>query len=330
MSFYPDLSTGGVPCTSIVHLKLQDCPHGLVLRSQPTRCTTTVQQHRLLSRLKIHVPAGVTGSIPADCPAPFTALIHLGVSNTSVGGTLPACIVNTVHQLEISNTKFEGVFPNIEASSNLRYLIAETDPESASKFSGPFPRIDNAEHLHYANLNNHQVCMTCYHHFATCLKGFKLLVYRVVQNSYTVQWQQLVCWNNHHDNVQFEGTLPLANNVEAILAEGNKLTEVRVLNANRLELLDVAGNQISVLPAELEQLPNLQALHVDGNQLTKLPQIWAVDNLRDFTAARNKIEVRCCTLLVPNRPLPNGSVHPTPTAVATTVLYCKVISNAER
>ena len=35
------------------------------------------------------------------CEKPFDLLIHLGVSNTSIGGTLPSCIVNKVHQLEI-------------------------------------------------------------------------------------------------------------------------------------------------------------------------------------------------------------------------------------
>ena len=86
--------------------------------------------------------------------------------------------------------------------------------------------------------------------------------------------------------------MTLTNNIEAFLAEGNQLTEVKLPNANRLELLDVAGNKLTTLPAEVTQLPNLQALHVDGNQLTELPGIWALENLRDVTAARNQITVR--------------------------------------
>jgi hypothetical protein len=93
-------------------------------------------------------------------------------------------------------------------------------------------------------------------------------------------------------DVQFEGTMTLANNMEAILAEGNKITEIKVPNVQRLQLLDVAGNQLKTMPAELVQLPSMQSLHVDGNQLTALPSVWAVDNLRDFTAADNLIQVR--------------------------------------
>lgn len=92
--------------------------------------------------------------------------------------------------------------------------------------------------------------------------------------------------------MQFEGALILANNVEAVLVEGNKINELRLPQAQRLELLDVAGNQLTKLPAELAALPNLQSLHVDGNLITELPGVWAVDNLRDFTAARNQIKVR--------------------------------------
>lgn len=99
--------------------------------------------------------SGVTGTIP--CQAPFNGLIHLGLSNTSIGGELPGCIVNVVHQLEISHTRFAGAFPKIESSASLRYLLAETDPESEYKFTGPMPSLEAAEHLHYANLNNHNV-----------------------------------------------------------------------------------------------------------------------------------------------------------------------------
>jgi hypothetical protein len=116
----------------------------------------------------------VSGSIPPSCTAPFTSLIHLGVSNTSVGGALPACIVNSVHQLEISHAMFTGAFPKIEAGANLRYLLAETDPEALYKFTGPFPSLEFAEHLHYANLNNHQVRLACPSFFA---RGLALLVH---------------------------------------------------------------------------------------------------------------------------------------------------------
>jgi hypothetical protein len=62
---------------------------------------------------------GLTGAIPADCPAPFNNLVHLGLSFTNVGGELPACLVQSVHELEISNTKVAGKFPHI-AGTNLR------------------------------------------------------------------------------------------------------------------------------------------------------------------------------------------------------------------
>jgi Leucine-rich repeat (LRR) protein len=91
-----------------------------------------------------------------------------------------------------------------------------------------------------------------------------------------------------------DGTLTLANNVEAVLAADNMLTELQLPNANRLQFLDVSGNELTTLPSELAQLPNLQALHIDDNQLTALPDIWTAENLRDFTASRNQIEVCGC------------------------------------
>lgn len=102
---------------------------------------------------------GLTGSLPVACTAPFKNLIHLGLSNTSVGGTLPACIVNNVHQLEIAGAKFSGPFPEVTSLCALRYLIAgapdREDDGNAPRFSGHMPKLEYATHLHYVNLNNH-------------------------------------------------------------------------------------------------------------------------------------------------------------------------------
>lgn len=203
---------------------------------------------------------GLTGSLPVACTAPFKDLIHLGLSNTSVGGKLPACIVNNVHQLEIAGARFEGAFPEITAKCELRYLVAGAPDRDvngdAPRFSGPMPNLEYATHLHYANLNNHD----------------------------------------------FTGTLTLSNYIEAVRAESNQLDAVVLDNPQRLQVLDVAGNQIAALPAEVAQMSTLMALHVDGNKLKALPANWRTPHLHDLTASLNEIEVRGAT------PLPGVNV----------------------
>lgn len=72
------------------------------------------------------------GMIPAACPPPFNLLIHLGLSDTGVGGSVPECLLQTIHQLEISRTRIGGTFPPIH-STNLRCAsAASTHPTVGS------------------------------------------------------------------------------------------------------------------------------------------------------------------------------------------------------
>lgn len=66
---------------------------------------------------------GVSGTLPPDCPPPFNHLLELSVAGTGVEGEVPECLVNTVHRLEISNTKLGGRFPEIKANAELRYAV---------------------------------------------------------------------------------------------------------------------------------------------------------------------------------------------------------------
>ena len=74
----------------------------------------------------------LTGRIPAGCPAPFDNLEHLGLSYTGVGGPLPECLVNTVHQLEISNTAVHGPLPPLRSDNNLRCAPPPTTAAACS------------------------------------------------------------------------------------------------------------------------------------------------------------------------------------------------------
>lgn len=57
-----------------------------------------------LRRLELANLPNLTGSLPATCPTPFNKLVHLDLSNTSVGGELPQCIIDSVQELNIAGT----------------------------------------------------------------------------------------------------------------------------------------------------------------------------------------------------------------------------------
>ena len=62
----------------------------------------------------------LTGELPPRCPPPFGQLLELSVAGTSVEGEVPECLVNSVHRLEMSNTKLGGRFPDIQSDAPLR------------------------------------------------------------------------------------------------------------------------------------------------------------------------------------------------------------------
>jgi hypothetical protein len=62
----------------------------------------------------------LTGSLPQQCPPPLDNLEHLSIASTQVGGTIPACLLNTVHQLEISHSSVTGPLPAFEPTNQLR------------------------------------------------------------------------------------------------------------------------------------------------------------------------------------------------------------------
>lgn len=190
---------------------------------------------------------GLTGSLPVACTAPFKNLIHLGLSNTSVGGTLPACIVNNVHQLEIAGARFEGAFPEVTSLCALRYLIAgapdRDDDSGAPRFSGPMPKLQYATHLHYANLDNHNF-------EGTLTLSNYIEVARVESNQLT------------------EVVLDHPQRLQVLDVAGNKISTIpdSVAQMTTMLAIHVDGNELKALPTSW-RTPHLRDLTASLNKI---------------------------------------------------------------
>lgn len=198
---------------------------------------------------------GLKGSLPVACTAPFKNLIHLGLSNTSVGGTLPACIVNNVHQLEIAGARFEGAFPEVTSLCALRYLIAgapdRDDDSGAPRFSGQMPKLEYATHLHYANLDNHNF-------EGTLTLSNYIEVVRVESNHLT------------------EVVLDKPQRLQVLDIAGNKISTLpdSVAQMTTMLAVHVDGNELKALPTSW-RTPHLRDLTASLNKIEVRCCLWA-------------------------------------------------------
>lgn len=233
----------------------------------------------------------LTGNLPAEI-GNLSSLLQLSLSYNQLSGDLPATLTGLVNLnfLRLDHNQFTGSIPSdIGNLTNLTWLyfwnnqMSGTLPPSLgnlvnlqrlsvsnNNFTGTLPDLGNLNNLQFLFLDSNQLSGTVPSSWSN-LTNLQLL------------WLQ--------DN-QLSGSLPAAflPNLKWVNVSSNNFSGLGQITAPKLKLLNLRHNQFGdSIPNAFAGLDSLEALYLDYNRFTFVPNLSGLQLLDTLTLSNNRL-----------------------------------------